>query len=121
MTRQMYELRDREGQPVTKRAAKELIASHYTVTPKQRTRSRSHTIEAKRARLKRQLPLPPIPFGDRPQVPQALGRRLPARGASRPRQWSLPGRDSTICHRQNTRTGALTLTAVQSQKRLDKR
>lgn len=41
------------GQPVTKRAAKELIASRYAVTPKQRTQSRSHTIEAKRARLTR--------------------------------------------------------------------
>ncbi|WP_164200431.1 transposase [[Micrococcus luteus] ATCC 49442] len=48
---QMYELRDLEGQPVTKRAAKEITASHYTVTPKQRSQSRSHTIEAKRARL----------------------------------------------------------------------
>jgi hypothetical protein len=49
----MYELRDLEGQPVTKRAAKELIAYRYTVTPKQRSQSRSHTIEAKRARLTR--------------------------------------------------------------------
>ena len=32
-TGQMYELRDLEGKPVTKRAAKELIASRYTVTP----------------------------------------------------------------------------------------
>lgn len=32
-TGQMYELRDLDGQPVTKRAAKELIASKYTVTP----------------------------------------------------------------------------------------
>ena len=38
----MYELRDLEGKPVTKRAAKELIASRYTVTPQQRTQSRSH-------------------------------------------------------------------------------
>jgi len=52
-TGQMYELRDLEGRPLTKRAAKELIASHYTVTPKQRSQSRSHTIEAKRARLTR--------------------------------------------------------------------
>lgn len=52
-TGQMYELRDREGQPLTKRAAKELIASRYTVTPKQRTQSRSHTLTAKRARLTR--------------------------------------------------------------------
>ena len=49
----MYELRDLEGQPVTKRAAKELIASRYTVTSKQRTQSRSHTVEVKRARLTR--------------------------------------------------------------------
>ena len=35
------------GSPVTKRAAKELIASRYTVTPKQRSQSRSHTMEAK--------------------------------------------------------------------------
>ena len=49
----MYELRDHEGRPLTKRAAKELIASRYTVTPKQRTQSRSHTVEAKRARLTR--------------------------------------------------------------------
>jgi hypothetical protein len=47
----MYELRDLEGQPVTKRAAKELITSRYTVTPKQRRQPRSHTVEAKRARL----------------------------------------------------------------------
>jgi hypothetical protein len=52
-TGQMYELRDLEGQPLTKRAAKEHIASRYTVTPKQRTPSRSHTVEAKRARLTR--------------------------------------------------------------------
>lgn len=53
ITGQMYELRDLEGNPVTKRAAKELIAARYTVTPKQRTQSRSHTVEAKRARLTR--------------------------------------------------------------------
>ncbi|WP_164205457.1 IS110 family transposase [[Micrococcus luteus] ATCC 49442] len=52
-TGQMYELRDIDGQPVTKWAAKELIASRYTVPPKQRTQSRSHTVEAKRARLTR--------------------------------------------------------------------
>ncbi|QSZ51486.1 hypothetical protein AYX22_22535 (plasmid) [Arthrobacter sp. D5-1] len=52
-TGQMYELRDVEGHLVTKRAAKELIASRYTVTTKQRSQSRSHTVEAKRARLTR--------------------------------------------------------------------
>jgi hypothetical protein len=53
VTGQLYELRDLAGQHVTEQAAKELIASHHTVTPKQRTQSRSHTIEAKRARLTR--------------------------------------------------------------------
>lgn len=42
----MYELGDLEGHPVTKRAAKELIASQYTITPKQRSQSRSDSIEA---------------------------------------------------------------------------
>jgi hypothetical protein len=49
----MYELRDIEGQPVTKWAAKELIASRHTVTPKQRTQARSHAVTAKRARMSR--------------------------------------------------------------------
>lgn len=49
----MYELRDVEDQPVIKRVAKALIASRYTVTAKQRSQSRSHTVEAKRARLTR--------------------------------------------------------------------
>jgi hypothetical protein len=52
-TGQTYEIRDMEGWPLTKRAAKELIASRYTVTPQQRTKARSHTLSAKRARMTR--------------------------------------------------------------------
>lgn len=52
-TGETYQLRDPDGNPVTRRAAKELIVERYTVTPAQRARARSHTAEAKRARMTR--------------------------------------------------------------------
>ncbi|WP_186760256.1 IS110 family transposase [Arthrobacter alpinus] len=52
-TGEPYQLRDLEGKPITRRAAKELITSKYTVSTVQRAKARSHTTEAKRARLTR--------------------------------------------------------------------
>jgi transposase len=48
-----YQLRDVEGAPITRRAAKELIANHYTVPEKVRARGRAHTAATHRAKLTR--------------------------------------------------------------------
>ena len=52
-TGEPYQLRGPGGQPVTARAARQIIAEQFMLTPAQRAKSRSHTSEAKRARLTR--------------------------------------------------------------------
>jgi transposase len=48
-----YQLRDPDGQPVTTRAAKALIAQHYTVPDHVRARARAHSAATHRAKLTR--------------------------------------------------------------------
>jgi transposase len=54
LTRQTcYQLRDTNNQPITRRAAKALIAQRFTVDDKTRARTRAHSAATHRARLTR--------------------------------------------------------------------
>ncbi len=48
-----YHLRDLDGQPITERAAKALIAERYTVDADVRARARAHSAATHRAKLTR--------------------------------------------------------------------
>ncbi|MDQ3103712.1 MAG: hypothetical protein M3Q87_00540 [Actinomycetota bacterium] len=48
-----YQLRDVDNQPITRRAAKALIAQRYSVDVKTRARTRAHSAATHRARLTR--------------------------------------------------------------------
>lgn len=50
---QPYQLRDPEGQPITARAAKALIAEQFTVPDTVRARTRAHSAATHRAKLTR--------------------------------------------------------------------
>jgi len=50
---QPYQLRDPDGQPITTRAAKALIAEQYTVPETVRARARAHSAATHRAKLTR--------------------------------------------------------------------
>jgi len=48
-----YQLHDLDGQPITQRAAKALVAERFTVEPDVRARARAHTAATHRAKLTR--------------------------------------------------------------------
>ena len=50
---QCYQLRDTDGQPITSRAAKALIAERFTVPAEIRQRARAHSAATHRAKLTR--------------------------------------------------------------------
>jgi len=50
---QPYQLRDPDGQPITARAAKVLIAEQFTVPDTVRARARAHSAATHRAKLTR--------------------------------------------------------------------
>jgi Transposase and inactivated derivatives len=50
---QPYQLRDLDGNPITQRAAKQLIKDHYTVDQQTRARARAHTAATKRSKTTR--------------------------------------------------------------------
>lgn len=50
---QPYQLRDLDGQPITARAAKTLIAEQFTVPDTVRARTRAHSAATHRAKLTR--------------------------------------------------------------------